>query len=109
RDLYPEFAGALAEETGIDVELDRAGTLYLTFSEDDSRHLDARFQWQTAAGLTVERLTAAEARRAEPFASPDIRGALVFPNDWQVDNRKLVAALQRYAELNGITILEHTP
>src|SRR6476661_3698227 len=29
RDLYPEFAAALKEETGVDVELDNHGTLYL--------------------------------------------------------------------------------
>src|SRR5678815_3169344 len=28
RDLYPAFAAALREETGIDVELDTTGTLY---------------------------------------------------------------------------------
>lgn len=108
RDLYPAFAGALAKETGIDVELDRTGTLYLAFSAEDARHLDARFVWQSAAGLPVVRLTAAEARRAEPFASPDIREALLFPNDWQVDNRKLIQALRRYADQNDIDIMENT-
>src|SRR5687768_12953778 len=33
RDMYPTFAAALREETGIDCELDRTGTLYLAFSE----------------------------------------------------------------------------
>ena len=32
RDLYPEFAAVLGEETGIDVELDSTGTLYVAFS-----------------------------------------------------------------------------
>jgi glycine oxidase len=31
-----------------------------------------------------------------------------FPNDWQVDNRKLVEALRRYAEINGIRVVENT-
>src|ERR1700730_8932952 len=31
RDLYPEFASSLKEETGIDVELETTGTLYLGF------------------------------------------------------------------------------
>ncbi|MEO6051963.1 MAG: FAD-dependent oxidoreductase, partial [Pyrinomonadaceae bacterium] len=46
-------------------------------------------------------------RQAEPFISPDVRGALFFPNDWQVENRKLLAALKRYAEINSIEILEN--
>ncbi|HKQ51746.1 MAG TPA: FAD-dependent oxidoreductase, partial [Pyrinomonadaceae bacterium] len=29
RDLYPEFAETLREETGTDIELERTGTLYL--------------------------------------------------------------------------------
>lgn len=107
RDLYPGFAAELETETGIDVELDRTGTLYLAFSDDDSRHLVARAAWQREAGLPVESLSADEARRAEPFASPDVREALYFPGDWQVENRKLLAALRRYAELNGIEIVEH--
>src|SRR5678815_1185184 len=35
RDLYPAFAEALREETGIDVELDTTGTLYLALDEHD--------------------------------------------------------------------------
>lgn len=107
RDLYPEFAAGLEAETGIDVELDRTGTLYFAFTDDDVRHLAERAAWQRAANLPVESLSADEARRAEPFASPDVREALYFPGDWQVENRKLLAALQRYAELNGIEIVEH--
>lgn len=108
RDLYPVLAAELLDETGIDIELDRSGTLYLGFTEDDVREIRERFEWQRAAGLAVERLSADEARRAEPFVSPDVREALFFPNDWQVENRKLLAALMRYAELNGIEILDHT-
>lgn len=109
RDLYPEFAAELEAETGIDVELDRRGTLYLAFTDEDVRHLRARFEWQSRAGQPIEVLSAEDARRAEPFASPDVREALFFPSDWQIDNRKLLAALGRYAELNGIKIVENTP
>ncbi len=108
RDLYPELAAELLDETGIDIELDRSGTLYLAFTDDDVAKVHERFRWQRNAGLAVEHLSVGEARQAEPFISPDIRGALFFPNDWQVENRKLLAALKRYAELNGIEIRENT-
>ena len=81
RDLYPEFAAELAVETGIDVGLDRSGTLYLAFSDEDVRLLRERYKWQKRAGLPVELLTADETRRAEPFASPSVREALFFPGD----------------------------
>ena len=108
RDLYPAFAAELLDETGVDIELDRAGTLYLAFNEDDSHELSERYEWQRAAGLPVEYLSAAEARKAEPFVSTDVREALFFRNDWQVENRKLLDALRRYAEINGIDIRENT-
>ena len=108
RDLYPALAAELLDETGIDIELDRSGTLYLAFTDDDVIELHERFKWQRKSGLPVEHLSAEAARRMEPFISPDVRGALFFPNDWQVDNRKLLAALKRYAEINGIEIVENT-
>ncbi len=109
RDLFPALATELLVETGIDVELDRSGTLYLAFTDRDVNEIDRRFAWQTAAGLAVEYLSADEARRAEPFISPDVRAALFFPHDWQVENRKLLAALRKYADLNGVKIRESCP
>ena len=108
RDLYPKFAAELFDETVVDIELDRTGTFYLAFTDEDMSELRARYDWQQKAGLTVELLSAEETRRAEPFVSPDVREALIFPNDWQVENRKLLAALRCYAELSGIKIIENT-
>src|SRR3954452_19256048 len=33
RDLYPDLANELLDETGVDIELDRTGTLYVAFDE----------------------------------------------------------------------------
>jgi glycine oxidase len=105
--LYPQFAEELLAETGISIELDRNGTLYLALTDDDVKQIRHRFAWQTKAGLNVEHLNANEARKLEPFVSPDVREALFFPNDWQVENRKLLVALQKFAELNRIEIVEN--
>ncbi len=107
RCLYPDLAAELLEETGIDIELDRSGTLYLAFTDEDVAEVHNRMRWQRKAGLAVEHLSADAARQAEPFISTDIRGALFFPNDWQVDNRKLLSALKLYAEINGIKLVEN--
>jgi glycine oxidase len=93
RDLYPDFAAALTEETGVDVELDRTGTLYLGFTEADELEMRRRFEWQTRAGLNVERLSSPAAMGLEPNISPKVRCALRFPNDYQVENRRLIRAL----------------
>ncbi len=108
RDMYPQFVEDLLAETGIDAELDQTGTLSLAFSERDSQKLRERFECQRGIGLPVEHLSAEEARRREPFMSPDVRDALFFLNDWQVENRKLIAALRRSAEIRGVKIVENT-
>ncbi|HEX8499892.1 MAG TPA: glycine oxidase ThiO [Pyrinomonadaceae bacterium] len=106
RELYPDFAARLREESGIDVELDRTGTLYLAFDEHDEREAGRRFEWQSRAGLAVERLTAEEARGLEPQVSTRVRSALRFPRDWQVENRQLVRALAASAAASGARLLE---
>ena len=93
RDLYPRFAQALHDETGIDVQLDQTGTLCIAFTEDDEGELRQRFAWQQRAGLRVEWLNSDDVHRLEANLSPEVRCALRFPDDWQVENRKLVEAL----------------
>ena len=93
RDLYPAFSRALENETGVDVELDQTGTLYVGFTEDDEHEMRRRFDWQTRAGFRVEWLSGIDARLLEPNISPNVRCALRFPDDWQIENRRLTEAL----------------
>src|SRR5437660_416235 len=65
RDLYPTFAESLKDETGIDVELDRTGTLCLGFTQRDEAELRHRYEWQKGEGREVEWLSGDEARRLE--------------------------------------------
>jgi glycine oxidase len=109
REMYPAFAEALQDETGVGVELDRTGTLYLAFTAEDEEEIERRYAWQSRAGLAVERLGGAEARALEPAASPRVRAALLFPRDWQVENRLLVAALDASARKFGARVLTETP
>ncbi|HEV3049366.1 MAG TPA: glycine oxidase ThiO [Longimicrobium sp.] len=101
REMYPAYAAALREETGVDVSYADAGTLYVALRQEDEAELEARWRWQSAARLPVERLTAAEALDAEPALSPAVRMALRFPGDHQVDNRALGAALWSAASRAG--------
>ena len=108
RALYPAFADALCEETGTDIELERTGTLYLAFTEEDEEEIGHRYDWQRRAGLFVERLSADEARRLEPCISPQVRAALSFPQDVQVENRRLLAALAASVEKLGVSLMTQT-
>jgi glycine oxidase len=104
RDLYPAFAESLKDETGIDVELDLTGTLCLGFTEKDEAELRSRFDWQSKARLSVEWLSGDEARRQEPCISPQVRCALRLPNDYQVENRRLIEALVKANERLGVRL-----
>lgn len=105
RDLYPRFVGALQAETGIDVQLEQTGTVYVGFTDEDEREMRRRFDWQTRAGLQVEWLAREDVRRLEPNISPHVRCALRFPDDWQVENRKLTEALVRANEKLGVQLI----
>jgi len=104
RDLYPGYAAALLAETGIDIQLEATGTLYLAFTEHDEDELEKRYQWQKEAGLPIEKLTAAEVRRLEPSINEEVRAALKFPLDTQVENRRLLTALTAANERLGVDL-----
>lgn len=106
RDLYPNFAEELFEETGVDIELDQTGTFYLAFNENDAEELEERYAWQKLAGLSVEKLSAGEVLKIEPNVSPDVLFGLRFPSDWQVGNRNIIEALNK--QLTGIAASEST-
>ena len=108
RDMYVDFAAALMEETDVNVELDTTGTLYLALNEDDERACEERYAWQSHAGLSVEKLDASQVRSVEPCVNPDVRRALFFPHDIQVENRRLVSALANSVNKLGVKILTHT-
>ncbi|MGI8898961.1 MAG: glycine oxidase ThiO [Pyrinomonadaceae bacterium] len=108
RDMYPTFVAALREETGIDSELDRTGTLYLAFTEQDQREIEQRYDWQLRAGLTVQKLNSSGARTLEPCISESVGGALKFPNDIQVENRRLLSALVATNEKLGVRFMTAT-
>jgi glycine oxidase len=105
RALYPAFAAALLAETGTDVELDTTGALYLALTGEDEEEIARRCEWQTRAGLAVEKLGAAEVLRLEPRISQAVRGALRFPLDIQVENRRLLTALIAANEKLGVRLI----
>jgi glycine oxidase len=105
RDLYPGFARALKEESGVEVELETTGTLCVVFNDQDEEELQRRYEWQKSEGLQVEWLSSDRARELEPQLSSAITCALRLPNDYQVENRLLVKALIRANEKLGVSVI----
>lgn len=102
RAIYADLARELCEVTGIDIEYRTEGTLYLAFTDEDEEELEHRWQWQRAAGLNVKRLKADCAHKLEPRLNPKLRWALQFPDDHQVNNRRLMSALEAAARKAGV-------
>jgi glycine oxidase len=106
---WPGFAEELLRVSGIDVELRCEGTLVLALTADDQAEIAHRLEFQRRLDLPLEWLAAAVTRAKEPHLAGKIAGALFSPQDHQVDNRRLVAALRIAAERAGAKIHEHRP
>lgn len=107
--LWPDFARELEAASGLAVDLRTEGTLVCAFSADDQARLKHHLALQERLGLPVSWLDAVEVRRREPFLNPGVVGGLWSPEDHQVDNRKLAAALHVAAGRAGATIHEDSP
>ena len=106
---WPAFAAELEQASGIDVGLRPEGTLVLALTADDQARLNHQLVFQQKLGLPLHWISAAETRRREPHLAGKLAGAVFSPEDTQVDNRKLAAALRVAGEASGVGITEHRP
>jgi glycine oxidase len=104
---WPAFAAELLDVSGVDVELRPEGTLLVALTADDQARLTHQLVFQQKLGLPLHWISAAETRRREPHLAGKLAGAVFSPEDTQVDNRKLVAALRLAAEAAGAIVNEY--
>ena len=91
--LWPDFAAELEAATGLPVGYDETGTLVCAFTRDQAEKLRHGIAFQRELGGVFEWLGSAAAREREPGLAPNLVAAAFSPNDHQVDNRLLAAAL----------------
>jgi len=106
---WPSFAEELKQASGVDVDLRREGTLVIALTADDQARLFHHLEFQRKLDLPLRWISAAETRKREPHLAGKLAGAVFAPEDHQVDNRKLAAALLIAARGAGASIHEHTP
>jgi glycine oxidase len=99
---WPGFARELAEAAGRDAGYTTNGTLIVARDRDDLGILDDIDEQHEMAGLGSLRVGSREARRLEPALGPTARGGLWLPDDHQVDNRLLLAALAEASRRAGV-------
>lgn len=107
-ELYPGFVAKLHDAVGLDVEYRTEGTLFLSLSETDDEELESRFRWQRDGGMSIERLTRSNLLQLEPALNPRVRWGLLFPNDRQVNNRRLITAVYAAACGAGVEFRTNT-
>ena len=107
--LYPSLADELRERTRIDIEFIQSGTLSLFFDEEEKNGLIGLAERRIDRGFSAEVLTAEQVWELEPAASKSVVGGVLFPEDAQVRNPKLVKALAKGAALLGAEFLLGNP
>lgn len=108
RAYYRRFAPLLADQTGVDIGHRTGGILRVAASEEEAAELRRQLEAQQRLGLKAEWLDAADLRRLEPSLGPSAAGGLHFPEDGDVDNRRLVEALAAACAIGGVSFLEGT-
>jgi glycine oxidase len=106
--LWPAFAEELETATGLAIDLRSEGTLVVAMTAAERARVTHHLAYQQSLALPVEWISAADARQREPLLAPGLIGAVWSPQDHQVDNRKLVAALSNAASKAGVSVREHS-
>lgn len=94
--LWPDLAARLLQETGVDIELQQRGGLYLSLTEQEVAEREAMLtRMRQAAGgdYPFRRLDLQEVREFIPEAGPEVAGATWCPEDGHLNPLKLMRAL----------------
>lgn len=103
---YPEWIEELEATTGLATGYTECGTLVVALDGDDKEELDRLHRFQTELGLPVQSLRGRECRELEPGLTPAVRAGLYVAGDHQIDNRKLVEALEAACTQRGVDLQE---
>ncbi len=108
RDLFPDLRDELFEESGVDIELRKAGLLKVAASEEDRDALDHQYHFLLEKDPTVSWLEPEEIPKTEPQLTGRTAGAIYLEKDNQVKAPLLALALLRSAANAGVHVYEHT-
>lgn len=107
--LYPQFIEEVETEAGVETEFKSSGLFYLALDEEDEKSLQQKWEWQNQAGVEAEWVSGAEIRKKEPWIGTQVRQGLYFSEDCQVDNIKLVKAVNEWAKKLGVEFILGSP
>ncbi len=108
REMYKDFVQQLEKETGHEVSYYECGIVCPAFSEEEMENLSERVEYYNELGLESKILTRQEILDMGIKISNFVIGGAFFPQDRQVDNRKLVISLVKYVKNSNMTVKEFT-
>src|SRR5712692_7581890 len=108
RSMYRQFAEELTDTSGIDVEYKDEGTLFVVVEGENEEEKTRWTAWQLLAGLSLEHLTANDVRKSEPAVTESATTAIFLPEEHQVENRRLMDALEVAIKRAGVHVIEGT-
>ena len=99
---YPGWIEELEDASGRATGYTPCGTLVVGLDGRDREELGHLYRFQAELGLSVERLRGRECRALEPGLAPSVGAGLHVAGDHQIDNRKLVDALEVACARHGV-------
>ena len=106
--LFPALADELRETGGLDVEFEGTSLLFLMYDEGDVAFAKPLWESCPCGRDLSEWVTPEELVRTEPAVTREVRGALRFNGDDQVNPYRLADALRAAARNLGAEVLTHT-
>ena len=98
---YSQWVTELEADAQMSVGYRVEGTLIVGLESDDTHQLRHLYEAQRNLQLDVNWLTGREARDIESALSPRVTAAIHCASDYQIDNRRMVTALQRAYQKHG--------
>ena len=91
--VWPAFAQDLGRRSNMDIGFRATGTLLVAKDGGDRAELRRVVDFQRSLDLAVTDLRSNQLRELEPSLSPQLAAGALLPDDHQVSNRRLLAAL----------------
>jgi len=107
--LYPTFLEAVADASGVNLEIQGPGMLRIAKTIEQEQSLLQCFEAQRDRELPLEWLDAGATLQREPALEGSVRGALFSPLERHVAPRALLCGLARAARAAGVHLLGHCP
>jgi glycine oxidase len=101
---YPGFVADLVERTGLDPELRTDGVLIVAPSQAAAQRLRERVRELRAQAVDATWLDVSETQDIEPGFGVNQHGGVLVAAGGQIDNRRLLAALEAACRGEGVTI-----